>query len=111
MQLGLRNDELMVVCPTVSATHCLSHSHILSVLCSDNDVVDEMPVLGVRLHPRCLVASWKAERGVGDGQAMGGACPKQEDTTTVAFPYSVRSDDAFPRLMVLTDTSIEVIKR
>ncbi len=70
MQLGLRNAETMV-CPTVSATHYFGHSHILPVLCSGNDVVDEVPVLGARMHPRRLVASWKAKHGVGDGQAMG----------------------------------------
>ncbi len=83
----------------------------MTVLCCNNDVVDEMRVLGERVHSRRLVPSWKAERGVGDGQAMGVECLKQEETVIVAFPYSVGSDDSLPWLVVLTYTSVEVAKK
>ena len=66
MQLCLGDDETMV-CPTVRAAHCLGHSHVLSVLSPDDDIVNEMAVLGRRVHPRRLVAGRETEHGVGDG--------------------------------------------
>ena len=48
------------------------------------------------------------EHGVGDGQAMCGASPEQKEAVTVAFPYSMVSNDSFPNLVVLTYVSIEV---
>ncbi len=70
-----------------------------------------MPVFGVRVHPRRLVASWKVEHGVGGGKAIGGARPKQEETITVEVPYSVGSNDSFACLVVLTYIRVEVAKK
>ena len=50
MQLCLGDDKTMV-CPTVRAAHCLGHSHVLPVLSPDDDIVNEMPVLGAIVHP------------------------------------------------------------
>ena len=50
MQLCLGDDKTMV-CPTVRAAHCLGHSHVLPVLSPDDDIVNEMSVLGARVHP------------------------------------------------------------
>ena len=51
------------------------------------------------------------EHGVGDGQAMCGTSPEQKEAVTVAFPYSMVSDDSFPNLVVLTYASVEVTRR
>ena len=66
MQLCLGDDEMMV-CPTVCTAHCLGHSQVLPVLSPDDDIVSEIPVLGAKVHPRCLVAGRETEHGVGNG--------------------------------------------
>ena len=100
VQLCLGDDETMV-CPAVRAALCLGHSHVLPVLSLDDNIVNEMPVLGARVHPRRLVAGRKTKHGVCDGQSMCGAGPEQKEAVTVAFPYSMVSDDSFPNLVVL----------
>ena len=50
MQL-CRGDDKTMVCPTVRAAHCLGHSYVLPVLSPDDDIVNEMLVLGARVHP------------------------------------------------------------
>ena len=59
-------DNKPVICPIVCTTHSFSHSDILSVLPLHYDIVNEMPVFGVRVHPCCLSASWQTEDCVGD---------------------------------------------
>jgi len=60
------------------------------------------------VHPQHLVAGREKEHGVGNGQAMCGTGPEQKEAVTVAFPYSMVSDDSFPNLVVLTYGSVEV---
>ena len=50
IQLCLGDDKTMVY-PTVRAAHCLGHSHVLPVLSPDDDIANEIPVLGARVHP------------------------------------------------------------
>mgnify|MGYP006973408805 FL=1 len=70
MQLCLGNYETMV-CPTVRAAHCLGHSQVLPVLSPDDDIVNEVPVLGAKVHPRRLVAGREMEHGVGNAHMCG----------------------------------------
>ena len=39
---------------------------------------------------------------------MCGTGPEQKEAVTVAFPYSMLSDDSFPNLVVLTHANVEV---
>ena len=49
-----------------SAPHSPHDSHIPPTSSSHNDIVDQMPVLWMGVHPGCLVASREAENGVSD---------------------------------------------
>ena len=96
MQLCLGDDETMV-CPIVRAAFFLGHSHVPS---PDHDIVNEVPVLEARGHPRRLVAGRETEHRVGYGQVMCGAGREQKEAVTVAISYSMVSDDSFPNLVV-----------
>ena len=45
---------------------------------SHNEIVNQMPVLRVGVHPGCLVMSSKVEYGVGDKKIMLGAGLKKQ---------------------------------
>ena len=55
-----------MICPAFCTTHSLGDSHIPPIAPSHNDIVDQMSVLRMWLHPGCLVASGEAEYGIGD---------------------------------------------
>ena len=52
------------MCPVNGATHGLGYPYILPVPLLDSDVVDEMPVLRVRVRPRRSATS----KGGGEGR-------------------------------------------
>lgn len=56
--------------PTVSATHSFCNPDILSVPSPDDDIVDQMPVLGTGMHPRSPVTGREAEDCIGDQKVM-----------------------------------------
>ena len=60
-----RDDE-PVVSPAFGAAHGFCHSDVLSVLFPNDDIVDEMPVLRVGMHPRRLVVVRQTEDCVSD---------------------------------------------
>ncbi len=59
-----------MICPTLCSTHGLGRSDILPIPFPDNDVINEMPVLGTRMHPRCFLSSGQAKDCVGDEEIM-----------------------------------------
>ena len=59
-------DNQAVVCPAFYTTHCPDHSEITSFLSPGDDVVNQMPVHGVRVPPRYLAAVLKVEDCVSD---------------------------------------------
>ena len=70
MQLCVGNDETMVF-PTVRASLCLGHSQVLPVLSPGDELVNEVPALGARVHPRRLVAGRETKHGVGNARMCG----------------------------------------
>ena len=58
------------------------------------------------MHPCCLVPGWQTEHGVGNGQVVLGT--EQEETSAVAFSYSMFSDGSRPGLVFIANTCIEV---
>ena len=59
--------------------HGLSNLHFIQVTAPDNDVVNEVPVFGPRMHPRSLVHVTELEEGVYDGKAQFRAKREQLD--------------------------------
>ena len=59
-------DVEAVIGPALSATHGFGHSYILPVPLPDNDVIDEMPMLKTRVHPRRPIAGRDSVDCVGD---------------------------------------------
>ena len=55
---------------SVNTTHGQCHSPVLPVLLSGNDIVDQMPIVGVKVHPSCLVISRKVEYCIYDYKVM-----------------------------------------
>lgn len=64
MDVQLSDYEVMIS-PTFSTTHRLGNPDILSISLSDNDIIDQVPVLRSWMHPRCSISGWKLEDGVG----------------------------------------------
>ena len=60
-----------MICPAViSNSHSSRDKDIRSVTGSDNDIVEEGPVLGARVLPSGLVFVALPEDGIGDGKPM-----------------------------------------
>ena len=55
-----------MVSPALGTTHGLRDLHILPIPLPDDYIIDEVPMFGARVHPRCPVAGRKAEDGVSD---------------------------------------------
>ena len=51
-------EDKPVVRPALCATHCFGHPDILSVTSSNNYVIDQVPVLATRVHPRSSISDW-----------------------------------------------------
>jgi len=59
-----------MVSPAVGSSHDPSDVHISDVTAPRSDMVNEVPVLGARVHRRVLVHLRQLEECVSDGQAM-----------------------------------------
>ena len=66
-----RNDQA-VISPAFCITHGLLHSDITPVLSPGDYIINQKPVLGMRVSPRCLVMVWKAQDFVNNKQFMDG---------------------------------------
>ena len=55
-----------VVCPAFGTAHSTCNTYISQVSLSNNDVVNQMPLFGPRVHPGGFELICLAEDGVGD---------------------------------------------
>ena len=65
-----------VVCPSVSTTNGLCYPNICNVPGSSDDIVNEVPVLGPRLHLGGLFPCGKTKQCISDDKVMHGTCPE-----------------------------------
>ena len=93
---------------TFCTTHGLGHSDIMPVMCPGNYVVNQMPVLGVRVNLRHLVAVWKVEDCVSDEQVMYGTCFEQKQTIAIPPTYSMMSFKSVPDYMISSHLIIDI---
>lgn len=65
-----RRDDKFIGCPTLSTTHGLGNHCILPVSLPGDDIINEMPMFGSRVHPGGFVAVGLTKYRVGDQQLM-----------------------------------------
>ena len=59
-----------MICRALYPTHGSSNLHFFQVTAPDNDVVNEVPVLGPGMHPRSFVHVTELEESVCDGKTQ-----------------------------------------
>ena len=84
------------LCPT----HGSSNLHFNQVTAPDNDVVNELPMLGPGVHPRSLVHVTELEEGVSDGKTHFSAERYQPETTTIHFANTIITNDSMPYVVI-----------
>ena len=68
-QLEHGHDQPMVR-PTFRSSHGSCDVNISQVCASDNDIIQEVPVLGPRMHPGGFVFVFHLKYGIGDGEIV-----------------------------------------
>lgn len=101
-------DQQMVVSPEFCSTDGLRDSNVLSVPLPDDYVVQQMPMLGTRVHPRRLITGRKTKDCVSDEKTMGGTSFQQEESVAVTLANSVLPKHTFPRRVVTPDTDVKI---
>ena len=56
-----------MVCVAVCPAHCSGVMNVLQITLTGDDIVNEMPMFGSRMHPRVLMSWLMFEAGIGDG--------------------------------------------
>ena len=84
------------LCPT----HGLSKLHFIRVTAPDNGVVNEVPVLGPRMHPRSLVHVTELEKGVCDGKTQFRAERKQSENAAMDVANTMMSNVSMPYVVI-----------
>ena len=72
--------------------HGSSTLHCIQVMAPDKDVVNEVPVLGPGMHPRCLVHMKELE-GACDGKGQFRAEREQPETATIHVANTMMIND------------------
>ena len=103
-------DDEAVVCPALGPAHGLGNTYVLPIPPPDDDIVDKMPVLRARVHPRGLVAGRKTKDSVCNQKAMLCAGLEKKQAIAVTFTNPMLSYHSFPGGGVTTNSSIKVAK-
>ena len=95
------------LCPT----HGSSNLYIIQVTAPDNDVVNDVPVFGLGMHPRSLVHVTELEESVCDGNIKFRAERKQPQTATIHFANIMISNDSMPYVVISAYPGIEIAQQ
>ena len=93
-----------VLCPT----HSSSNLHFIQVTAPDNDVVNEVPMLGPRMYPRSLVHVTELEEGVCDGKTQFRAGREHPVTATIHVANTMMTNDSMPYVVIYAYPGIEI---
>ena len=91
------------LCPT----HGSSNLHFIQVTAPDNDVVNEVPVFGLGMHPRSLVHVTELEKSACDGKTQFRADRKQPETATIHVANTTMSNDSMPYVVNLPTLALK----
>ena len=95
------------LCPT----HGSSNLQFIQVTAPDNDVVNEVPVLGFGMHLRSLVHVTELEESVCDGNTQFRAERKQPETATIHVANTMMSNDSMPYVVISAYSGIEIAQQ
>ena len=94
------------LCPT----HGSSNLHFIQVTAPDNDVFNEVPVLGPVMHPRSLVHVTELE-GACDGKTQFISKREQPETTAIHVANSIMTNDSMPYVVIYADSGFEIAQQ
>ena len=95
------------LCPT----HGSSNLHLIQVTAPDNDVVNEVPVLGNGIHPRSLVHVSELEESVCDGKTQFKAEREHPETATIHVANTVMTNDSMQFVVISASPGIEIAQQ
>ena len=88
----------------------LETTNLWSVFFSNNHIVNQMPLLGSKVHPGCFVSGGLAENGISDKEIVCSACPTQEVSIAVTLAYAMSANVTLPCHVIGANSGIEVTK-
>ena len=92
------------LCPV----HDSSNLHFIQVTAPDIDVVNEVPVFGPGMHPRCPVHVTELEESVCDGKTLFRAQREQPETATIHVSNTMMTNDSMPYVEISVYPGIEI---
>ena len=95
------------LCPT----HGSCNLHFIQVTAPDNDVVNEVLVLGPGMHPKSLVHDTELEECVCEGKTKFRAEKEQPETATIHVSNTMMTNESMPYVVNSAYAGIEIAQQ
>ena len=95
------------LCPT----HGSSNLHFIEITAPDNDIVNEVPVLGPGMHPRSIVHVTVLEESVCDDKTQFRAERKQPERATIHVANTMMANVSMPYVVISAYSGIEIAQQ
>ncbi len=100
-----------MICPAVICTnHGPCVVHITDIPGSYNDIVNEMPLFGTGMSPRCLKLVFLAKESISDDEIMFNTIAEKHNSTSVDVSNAFLSYSALPEVLIPANPGIEISK-
>ncbi|VDM02270.1 unnamed protein product [Schistocephalus solidus] len=101
-------DDEAVIHSTIGIADHLGHQHVLSISPSDENIVQQLLALRLRVHPRGLLPRRKAEEGVGQQETVFRTRSQKMETIIVTATETVGTQYYLPGSVVLPNAGVEM---
>ncbi|VDL95449.1 unnamed protein product [Schistocephalus solidus] len=103
-------DDETVICLTIGIADRLGFQHVLSISPLDENLVQQMPALRLRVHPRGLFLRRKTEKGVGQQKTVFRTRLQKKEAVIVTVTETVGTQHSLPSKVVRPDEGVKVTK-
>ncbi len=98
-----------MICPAVICTnHGPSVVHVTAISGSYNDIVNEMPLFGTGMSPRCLKFVFLTKESIRDDEIMFNTIAEKHNSSSVDVSDAFLSYSALPEVLIPANPGIEV---
>ena len=95
----------------LNLTHGSGNLHFIQVTAPDNDVVNEVQVLGPGMHLRSFVHVAELKVGVCNGKTQFRADREQPETASIHVANTMMSNDSMPYVVISAYPGIEIAQQ
>ncbi len=101
-----------MICPAVIRTnHGPCDVHVTAIPGSYNDIVNEVPLFGAGMSPRCLKFVFLTKESISDDEIMFNTIAEKHNSTSVAVSDAFLSYSALPEVLIPANPGIEISKK